>query len=284
MTWTTLSLSTKANDLSIYQNLKRNTTDPASGRVDFFTMASENPEIKLVISRAAGSFSGIDPDFQHNYDQSGLAGFLQAPYVNINPSKSLSDLEDWWKRALDDRNPQLFILDCETSAEKSRSQITAHIQDCLELLHQNWPNAVVIMYTAAWWWNPNVVHGWEGNELFWLAHYPFFTQEEDGDWRTVWTFDEIDPLLPIHNSFTPRIPTGVNPANVVGWQFSDKMIIEPISKPPKDLPRADGDYFTNAFVDMAFDLDVPEPPPPQEPIAVEVIVKAGEAEVTVTEV
>lgn len=284
MAWPSLALSTKVIDVSKYQNLKSNTADPAPGRIDYVELANEHPEIKLVISRAAGSWSGIDPDFEHNYDESRRAGFLQAPYVNINPAKRASELNDWWERAIDDRDPQLIVLDCETTGGKTRAQITAHIQERLEWLRRTYPNARVIIYTADWWWRPNVAHGWEGQEIVWAAHYVFFVQDPNGKWRQAWSFEESDPFLPISNSFTPRTPLGFAPANVRGWQLSDKMIIHPISKAPRELPRVDGDYFYTAFIDETFKLEPPDEPTPADPVPIEISYPAGQAEIKIVEV
>jgi hypothetical protein len=79
-------------------------------------------------------------------------------------------------------------------------------------------------YTAAWWWNVHVTHGWEAAIPLWDAMYPYFEQSPvDGSWHQAYSFEVVDRLLPIGNSFTPRIPAGwLGIAQPVVWQFSEK--------------------------------------------------------------
>lgn len=286
MPWPALETLVKGTDVSIYQNPMRNTSTPTEGRIDWATKASENPEIRWSICRLSGSSSGIDPDGGYNFDQGLKAGFDMGVYVNMSPTRSVSWLmENWWKPAIGDRDPKLIVLDCESTHGQTPKVITKHIRDALDALKKEWPDAEIWIYSAAWWWNPNVEHGWEGNERFWIAHYIYVVQDpQTGDWRTAFAFSEMDEKLPIHNTFTPRLPKGVGIHQVEAWQCSNKGIIEPITRQPKLTPRVDLDYMKLAAYNRVFQPDQDQPDPDPEPVPVEVRVPAGKAKVKVTEV
>ncbi len=269
MSWPALQKSVKTIDMSIYQNRMRNTSDPASGRTDFAELANEHPEIKVVVSRAAGAWSGPDPDFPHNFEESEQAGFRAAAYVNSNPAKKVKDLLTWWRGNIGVRKPKLIVLDSEITGGQSKTVITKHVQDCQKAIHDTWPSAVVaLQYTATWWWNPNINHGWEGDLLVWPAHYPYVVQDPaNGKWHQAFHFEDMDSKLPIHNSFTPSIPLGFSPENVMAWQLTEKGIIEPISRAPNFTPRVDLNYLLLSFFKKVWqDGDEPSPVEPDHAI------------------
>ena len=300
MSWPALELNEKMFDASVYQNLKRLDPDEnirAAGRIDYAELASENPEVKVVVSRASGSWSGIDPDFEHNYDESELAGFDPAAYVNINPAKSVDFLmNEWWGPAIGDRDPRLIVLDCETNGWRDRdgkwhdrrtpTQVTKHVQDGLKAIRSQWSEAAVWIYSAAWWWDPNIVHGWESGEKFWVAHYIYVVQDSiTGDWRVAYKFTEIDKKLPIDNNFTPYLPQGVTNANAVAWQVSDKGIILPVTQTPKLSPRVDLGYVKvveHRKVWQPGEIP-PNPEPAPIPVPIEISYPAGQVIITETE-
>lgn len=300
MSWPALELNEKMFDASTYQNLKRLDPDEnvrATGRIDFVELANENPEVKVVISRASGSWSGIDPDFEHNYDESEFAGFDPAAYVNINPTKSVDFLmTEWWGPAIGDRNPRLIVLDCETNGWRDRNgkwhnrrtpaQVTRHVQDGLKAIRSQWSEAIVWIYSAAWWWDPNIVHGWESDEKFWVAHYIYVVQDPiTGDWRVAYKFVEIDRRLPIDNNFTPYLPQGVAYDNAVAWQVSDKGIIQPVTQTPRLAPRVDLGYVKVAEHRKVWHPGEipPDPEPVLFPVDIEIRHKTGQAAFTIVE-
>lgn len=286
MSWPALEFNVKGIDASIYQNLLRNTSEPEAGRIDWYELATQNPEIKVGIVRATGSSSGIDPDFQYNFDEGSEAGFDMGVYLNMSPTRSIDWLmKNWWKPAIGDRNPKLIVFDTESRHGKSKAVCTTHIQDGLGALTTEWPEAEIWDYTGAWWWNPNVEHGWEANVRFWLGHYPHFVQESDGSWRQAYHFSEVDGILPIHNNFTPRLPFGVGIHQVMAFQFSEKGILVPITQAPKLTPRVDLNYILlTAYNRIWGDGEGPVPEPDPDPVPVEIRIPAGKAVVTVTEV
>jgi len=277
MPWPELGKLIKANDISIYQNPTRYTSSPEAGRIDFVNYRQRSPEVSLVISRIAGGYSGVDPDFQYNYDSSLEAGFQGAGYMNISPKKSLSTLLSWWKTSLGDRKPKLLFLDCELNGGKEPDVVTRHVQDCLKMIEDNWPESQLEIYTANWWWKPNIIHGWESAYGLWTAHYPYLVQEADGDWRVAWTFEEADATLPIHNSFTPFVAKGWTIDETNGWQFTSSLNNVMASK----HGRIDGDYFLKTWFDGIFEED--DTTPPTGTSDVEVIYDPNEVEVKLTE-
>lgn len=264
MSWPKLEDNVKAIDVYRGSNPRDNLSNRELGRIDFAELASQNPEIKLVISRISGGWSGPDPDFGYNYDESETSGFRASGYVNSNPGKSISDLMAWWKPTIGDRDMKMIILASELTSGQSKAKITTHVQDCHKAIKDQWPDALVVLqYTAAWWWNPNIVHGWEGDLIAWLAHYPFFTQDEsDGAWIQAESFEDVDDNLPISNNFTPRVPEGITPEKVGAWQFSEKGMIDPITKMPKGTPRVDLNYVKKWLFNMAYGIIEPIEPPP----------------------
>ena len=255
MAWPTLALNTKATDFSSWNNLKFGRADHDDGRIDFFEFADENPEIRVVISRACATYY-VDRDFEHNYDESENAGFLAASYVNNNPDWTIAALLEMWKRAHDGRIPKLIIYDCETARDKSPTKITANVRGGLDALRTEWPHSAIWFYTGAYWWIPNIIHGWEGGETFHLAHYPYFVQISPTKWRVVHNFEEVDPLLPIHNAFTPRTPPGVS--KVGAWQLTDRGDLEGIADKSIDL-----NYFLTADINAVYNAG--DPPPAADP-------------------
>jgi hypothetical protein len=165
-----------------------------------------------------------------------------------------------WKKALDGKDHKLIVYDCESHFGRSPSVITKDIRDGLDFLRSTYDVPVVI-YTAAWFWNSKVEHGWEENEDVWIAHYIFVKQNENGQWVPAERFSEMDPLLPIHNNFTPRIPTGFKVENEIGWQFTSSGIVSPIAR-PNERPKTDLNYFLKKWADDTWDDEAPPPPPP----------------------
>ena len=280
MSWRTQD-SYKTSDFSVYQNPDRipYTDHPETGRIDYDDMLERSPEIYAVISRIAGSWSGVDPDFQHNFSESGRVGYKNAGYMNINPAKNISELVEWWKTSIGTLKPKLLVLDCETDAGKSASTITTHIKNCLTAIEDTWLVRPII-YTAAWWWDNKVLHGWEDVYDVWVAHYPYFVQDYNtGKWRVCYSFDEVPSV--IDNAFTPRVPLGWDIEDVAGWQFTDKIRV---AVAPKHGAGTDGSYFQKWFMKKVFDGDDPIIPPSIDPVELLLQYEAGKINVTEQEV
>lgn len=209
MSWPALDQSVKVLDHSVYQK------DP-----DYAALKAAEPAIAVVIHRLANVYLTLDADFYANFNNAEAAGFDNAVYVNVNPSLSVQKHIDAWKGMLGARRPKALIYDAETSAGLKPTAITPIVRGCYDMGLEEWPDAAHAYYTADWWWTPNIVHGWESGYYFGIAHYPFIVQETDGSWRVAQRYSEVDPHLPIGNTFTPKLPPSVPPDRVIWWQLS----------------------------------------------------------------
>ena len=265
MSWPALSESVKGFDLSQYNNWANSQPDRKPGRIDYEELAVENPDVKIVILRACAT-SYIDADWEYNWKEAGNAGWNRAAYVNNDPTWAVNGPQgEMWKRALDDKEHKLIVYDCESSFGRTPTVITADIREGLAFLRLNYPTAkIVITYTADWFWKNNIVHGWETDEEVWAAQYPYMIQRDDGTWRVVYSFEEMDPFLPIDNAFTPKVVTGFQKKNMIGWQFTSSGIIAPIAQ-SNLKPRTDLNYFLKEWADEVWDDDIPVPPIPPNP-------------------
>jgi hypothetical protein len=256
-------------DVSLYQK------DAQGNRINFKLLKEKNPEIKVILVRLASVWLVIDEDFEYNFDEGSKYGFDMGIYVNINPSRSVDAHYEVWEPGLKGREPKLIEYDAESSAGQSSDVIATRYEEVYDQGVVIWPWAALNFYTGAWHWN-GIKHGWEGEIDFHLAHYPYLVQVDNDTWRVAHSFEEADEVLPIHNNFTPRIPTGVNPDNKIAWQFSSSGRIEGIAS-----PRVDMNYMLRSYYERVFNGAAPPPEPEPVPIVVEV--PKGEAVVTVKE-
>ncbi len=262
----------------MYDNFANAEADRTRGRIKWADLRAQHPDILHASVRAAGASGYVDPDFAYNYDESEAAGFKTTAYVNASSSRSASSLLAIWKQAIGTRKPKLISVDAETwGAGLTPAANAKHMQDCIKAVEDTWPDALHDDYTAPWCWNNQVIHGWEGAEKLWDAHYPFFVQNADGTWRVVYSFEELDKFLPIGNSFTPSIPTGFSQANCWRWQVSDKAILFPITQPGKLLPRCDIGYMLRSLYDQLWPSSTPPQPPPVTPLTVKIEYHQGVA-------
>lgn len=283
MSWPALSENVKVIDLSQYQNWANSKPDRKPGRIDFEELAVENPDVKIVIIRACAT-SYIDADWEYNWLESRSAGFHRAAYVNNDPTWAVNGPQGgMWKRALGDKNHKLIVYDCESKFGRSPLAITKDIREGLDFLRANYPDATVIIYTAEWFWKTNVIHDWETDEEVWAAQYPYMIQRDNGTWRVVYSFAEMDPFLPINNSFTPRVVTGFQKKNMIGWQFTSSGIIAPIAQ-ANLRPRTDLNYFLKERIEEIFDGVVPPPPNPSDPVPLKLTFPKGTIDLTIEEI
>jgi hypothetical protein len=286
MAWPALSELVKAIDISIYQNKSSATGPPTpEGRIDFWHLADSRPEIKVVFIRLAGNVGSFDVDFQSNYDESLAAGFENAVYGFAAPSRKVLTLIDVWKLGLNGRVPKLIVIDAEVSDGREKALVTRHVRDLLAAVRTAWPGVEVWIYTGEWWWTPNIIGGWEGNEKFWMAHYAHFVPMADGTWRVAYTFEELDGKLPIHNSFTPSLPKTVRIEQVEAWQTTSSGRIQFNSRLGLYMPRCDLDYVKLSAYQRIWGGDQePGPQPQPAPIEIRVRVPAGKTTVLVEEI
>lgn len=251
--WPSLAECVKATDWSWYQNLG---PDHDHRPQDAEAFVEQNPEVDLYIIRAVWPNGAPDKHFPYYYDTFYDAGKRVAVYLWPNPTKSIPTTIENWKRALDGRDPPLMVEDYELKWFKQAAELTANARGTLSAAQQEWPLAWHMPYSRGYWWDANMLHGWEQDYKFWLAHYPYFTYNPRlGKWVQASNFAEVDYKLPISNNFTPYMGKTIQPNQVVGWQLSEKGVFAPLTC------KLDFGYWKKAFVDQAFNYDVPIPEP-----------------------
>jgi hypothetical protein len=268
----------RALDISWYQGVAGLLRRP----IDMTEFCRLNPDIDLFVIHANWNNGNPDGYFDDYYDALTDLGKRVGAYVWPNVTKSVSATVNDWKRALGDRQPRLLGLDLERTKENSGAtpkQINANFAACLEALNTWWPESERLPYSRG-----NLIDAWlDGGDWmhevkWWLAHY--ISPPHLG--RKAVSFEEIEGILPIDNNFTPYRSRLLGVEEVAGWQFSDTV------KLPGYKGSLDADLFLADFVHSVYDdEDPPAPPAPPdpgpEPVAVQVIVPAGRATVSVTE-
>jgi hypothetical protein len=246
MSWPTLAKSIKYTDWSWYQHQDDGTAwDPA----EFVEL---HPEIDLYILRACWPSGAVDPHFTTYYDGFEATGKKVGAYVWPNTNKPIAETKEDWKVALDGRVPRLLIEDFENhkgNAGVDPKALTYNARVSLEAGQAMFPNSTVAPYTRGYWWDANILHGWEGDYEFMLAHYPYLVYDLDLDkWRLAHTFEESDPCLPVDNNFTPYRGKNVQLEQVIGWQLSHHGVFAPINN-----GRLDFGYFRREIVERIYD-------------------------------
>lgn len=211
MSWPALDLSVKILDHSVYQK-----------RPDYAALKAAQPDIEVVLHRLANVYLVKDADFDANFAAAEAAGFKNGVYGNVNPAISVAKHLSKWAEFLGDREIVCWMDDVETDAGLSDQAITSVVRGCYDGAMAKWPTAAHIIYTRGNWWDNFIVSGWEADVYFSIAHYVYFVQEADGDWRLAYRYSEVDPKLPIGNSFTPLLPMAIKPEQCVWWQFTSK--------------------------------------------------------------
>jgi hypothetical protein len=190
-----------------------------NGNLRVAEIMAKNP--KLIVARAATG--QCVPEDVYAKAVGAIAGAHVEPYLVVNTTKPMATCFDTWSAQIGSARPKAIWMDCERADGQTKAHITAYLKDVFAEAKRRWTWAKVGCYTATWWWNAWVTHGWEANIPLWTAHYPFFVQNADGTWRQAYSFEEVDPRLPISNGFTPSIPDGWKGiAQPVIWQFSEK--------------------------------------------------------------
>jgi len=191
----------------------------ANGNLRVSEMLAKNP--KIIIARAATGQALAEDVYAKAL--ATIAGARVEPYLVVNTTKPLDDCFVTWSAQIGTTRPKAIWMDCERKDGQTKDHITGYLKDVFSEARQKWAWAKVGCYTAAWFWDSNVTHGWEADIPLWGAHYPYFVMNADGTWRQAYSFEEVDKCLPIGNAFTPYVPQGWKGiAQPVIWQFSEK--------------------------------------------------------------
>jgi hypothetical protein len=258
MTWGAPSESVKMYDISQYQNWANQHADRKPGRINFKELKRLNPDVRVIIFRLAGAWSGIDDDFEYNYEEAGGAGFDLGVYLNNNPAYSVDYmLNEWWGPAMGSKKPPLITIDAETNGWKDkdgnwhgvfiRSVVTDQLEDIYKAVTAEWSFAEQWTYSGHWWNENTVYRPWMKDLKNWRPHYWRYVWDKSlnggkGDYRVVYSYEEIEPFLPEKRDYIPDPVNGMIAEQIVAWQITDKAIIQPISSQRNQTPRCDINY------------------------------------------
>jgi lysozyme len=127
---------------------------------------------RFAVIRATIGDYYTDPRFYVNWRDAKAAGLLVSAYHAVRPGRPVDSQIDRFFDALGYRKADLpLVLDIEKDDGCSPAEITACVRDCLRRVEQR-DDRKPIIYTAAWFWNPNVLPSPEWSEYdLWVAHY-----------------------------------------------------------------------------------------------------------------
>lgn len=233
-----------------------NLTPQVIGTIDVAALMAANPGIRIIIGRAYGGNSGPDRTYGVLLSQPSAAKV--EPYLVINPAKSLVDMFVGWSAQIGSSKPKAIWLDCELTGDKKPDFITGYIKDAYAESKLRWAWAEIGIYTAPWWWNPNVLHGWEAEIPLWDAGYPYEYMTSASDGVQYKKFETMIAKLPIGNSFTPLIPLGWKGiAQPVIWQFSEKGQLPTLAPRNTDLNLVNRKWFEKLYGEAPIPVPAP---------------------------
>lgn len=177
-----------------------------------------------VIRAAIGNYY-TDPRFYVNWDGAKEAGLLTSAYHVVVPDRPADSQMERFFDILDGRSSDLpLVLDVELSHGVSPEDITATVQTCAELIEEEDNGRRPVIYTARWFWDPNVLDGpnWAEYDL-WVAHYGVNAPSLPSSWDD-WRFWQ--------HSDQGEVP-GISSATDLNWfNGSDEDLLEYASVEP----------------------------------------------------
>jgi lysozyme len=164
------------------------------GEISFSQLATSSGvnEVHGVIARATIGVHGVDATFRRNLDGAlnhfGIAG----AYMVLHPGSSPRAQVDHFLQFTQGQYGNLPVaVDAELALGQSKSVITNTLLEVLQLLREA-TGKLPIIYTAQWFWGPNVHHTpalWQSyKHRLWVAHYrnpiSFFSPILPEPWRS----------------------------------------------------------------------------------------------------
>jgi GH25 family lysozyme M1 (1,4-beta-N-acetylmuramidase) len=168
-----------------------------------------------------------DSRFYENWRGAREAGLLVSAYHVVKPKNTAESQITRLFDVLEDRVPDLpLVLDVELTDDQTPAVITGIVRECIQRIEQQ-AGRKPIIYTGAWFWNPNLLRGaeWANCDL-WIANYGVENPGLPADW-TAW-----------------RI-----------WQYSDKGSVSGVSSHYTDL-----DWFNGSYEDLLAYANKPAEP------------------------
>ena len=251
-----------------------NLVPQTTGSIDVAGFKAQNPGVKLFIARMYGGDSGPDKTYAEVLAKAGQTPV--EPYLVVSPNKNMAQMFANWSGQIGSSRPKVIWAGCERKDGKTVDFVTGYIQDVIAEARRVWTWARVGIYSGAWWWNPNVKHGWEGDIPLWDGHYIWQKMLTPTTGEQYHDFNPLILRLPIGNSFTPLIPLGWKGiAQPAIWQFSDRGLLPPMTR-NVDLNFVNRTWYASVYGSGPV-------VPPVEPLTVEVRYPHG-VQVVATEV
>jgi lysozyme len=156
------------------------------GKIDWGRVAASG--YRFAVIRATVGNYYTDPRFYENWRGASEAGLLVTAYHVVKPKNTAESQITRLVEVLEDCQPDLpLVLDVELADEQTPATITGVIKGCAQRIEQH-AGRKPIIYTGAWFWNPNVLRGDEFAQYdLWVANYGVETPALPADWSE-WRF------------------------------------------------------------------------------------------------
>ncbi len=221
---------------------------------------AQNPNVKIVMLRAVWPNGVADKSYAIYANAfRKYKDIVVIAYLWPNPLRT--DILARWTEALltADEMPDAIMLDFELTFHVTDAKLTANAEQSFkdaELF-----DLPVLGYTRGLWWNQHIKTTVELGRTFIVAHYPFFLIE--GKYQQCIRHSDLHAVLPISNSFTPRLGRLKKP-QIIGWQVSEKGRLAPHAPRAMDLDTFIRTMFIEWYGSDPW-AETPEPDPGPEP-------------------
>lgn len=156
------------------------------GQINWPMVAGAGYRFAFIRATIGNGFT--DERFAVNWRHAKNAGLLVSAYHAVRPDQSAESQIDHLFAVLGDRRADLpLVLDVERDDGCSPAEITACLRECLRRVEQTHARKPII-YTAKWFWDPNVLPSPEWSQYdLWAAHYGVSTPTLPAGWSE-WKF------------------------------------------------------------------------------------------------
>ena len=179
------------------------------GTIDWARVAAAGAKFAAIRCTVGDYYT--DPTWDANHAQARANGVLVTAYHVVKPSKSVTAQIARLRDAVGDRVLDIVpALDVELTDGLGKAQVTECILGCVAETKRLF-GVTPLIYTGAWFWNPNVVPGTASECPLWISYYP-------------------QAVLPV-------IPTGTWQDWTI-WQYSSNTRIDGITANTVDKNRA----------------------------------------------
>jgi len=224
MSWPTKDQLIDAVDWSWYQQ------NGDRSPIDVPAFCATNPNVEVFILRAAWPSGKADAFYPVYYDALTALDKRVVSYIWPNPIRTLDEMRGNWWYAMGQgkRVPRAIMVDFELTFFQEDTALTDNAAATFAALDEDYPDAEIIGYTRANWWELHIKRPIEHGRKFILAHYPLLLI--DGKWQQARSHTHLHRNLPIDNNFTPYMGKRFAHESVIGWQFSARGRLAPYQK------------------------------------------------------